>query len=90
MQALREVSDALVGFQRNRELLTSRAELVTAASQAQSLAELRYQGGTSSYLEVLDASSRRLDAEFALVRARLDALLSYVEVYRALGGGWEA
>jgi multidrug efflux system outer membrane protein len=89
LQALREVSDALTGFQRSRELLSSRAALLEAASQAQSLAELRYQGGSSSYLDVLDASSRRLDAEFALVRARLDALLTYVDVYRALGGGWQ-
>jgi outer membrane protein, multidrug efflux system len=90
LQALREVSDALVGFQRGRELLSSRDALLEAASQAQSLAELRYQGGSSSYLEVLDANTRRLDAEFALVRARLDALLSYVDLYRALGGGWQA
>jgi outer membrane protein, multidrug efflux system len=89
LQALREVSDALVGFQRNRELLVSRDALLEASRQALSLAELRYQGGSSSYLEVLDANTRQLDAEFARVRARLDALLSYVDVYRALGGGWQ-
>ncbi|HWO12591.1 MAG TPA: efflux transporter outer membrane subunit, partial [Polyangiaceae bacterium] len=89
LQALRDVSDALIGFQRNRELLASRDALLEASRRALALAELRYQGGSSSYLEVLDANSRQLDAEFALVRARLDALLSYVEVYRALGGGWQ-
>lgn len=90
LTALREVSDALIGFRRSRELLSSRGSLLESAQQAQSLAELRYQGGSSSYLEVLDANSRRFDAEQALVQARLDALLSYVDVYRALGGGWQA
>jgi multidrug efflux system outer membrane protein len=90
LQALREVSDALIGFHRNRELVGSRAALVEAARQALTLVEARYQGGSSSYLEVLDANSRRLDAELAHVRARLEVLLSYVDVYRALGGGWQA
>ena len=89
LQALHEVSDALVGFQRNRELSASRDALLEAARRAQSLAELRYHGGSSSFLEVLDASTRQLDAELALVRARLDTLLSYVDIYRALGGGWQ-
>jgi hypothetical protein len=89
IQALREVSDALLGFQQSRELLASHHALLTAAAQARALAEFRYQSDTSSYLEVLDSNSRRLDAEFALVRARLDALLSYVEVYRALRRGWQ-
>jgi len=89
LQAMREVSDALVGFHHNRELCASREALVDASRQALTLVEARYEGGSSSYLEVLDANSRRLDAELAQVRARLDALLSYVDVYRALGGGWE-
>jgi multidrug efflux system outer membrane protein len=89
LQALREVSDALVGFRRNRELALSREALVEASQRALTLVEARYQGGASSYLEVLDANSRRLDAELSQVRARLDVLLAYVEVYRALGGGWE-
>jgi len=89
LQAMREVSDALVGFHRNRELAMSREGLVEASRQALTLVEARYEGGSSSYLEVLDANSRRLDAELAQVRARLDVLLSYVDVYRALGGGWE-
>jgi multidrug efflux system outer membrane protein len=89
LQAMREVSDALVGFHRNRELATSREALVEAARQALTLVEARYAGGSSSYLEVLDANGRRLDAELSQVRARLDVLLAYVDVYRALGGGWE-
>ena len=90
LQAMREVSDALVGFQRNRELASSREGLVDASRQALDLVRARYQGGSSSYLEVLDADSRRLEAELSRVRARLGVLLSYVDVYRALGGGWDA
>jgi outer membrane protein, multidrug efflux system len=89
VQALREVSDSLVGFRRSRELRVSRDALLQSAGQARALAELRYQSGTSSYLEVLDADTRLLSADFAVVQAQLDLLLSYVELYRALGGGWQ-
>jgi outer membrane protein, multidrug efflux system len=89
LQALREVSDSLVGCHRNRELFTSREELLHSASQARALVEMRYQNGTSSYLEVLDGDTRLLGAEFSLVDAQLGVLLSYVELYRALGGGWQ-
>jgi multidrug efflux system outer membrane protein len=89
VQALREVSDSLVGFRQSRELRASREALLHATLEARQLAELRYQGGTSSYLEVLDGDTRLYGAEFALVQAQLSELLAYVELYRALGGGWE-
>jgi multidrug efflux system outer membrane protein len=90
VQALREVSDSLVGFRQSRELRVTREALLRATREARQLAELRYQGGTSSYLEVLDGDTRLYDAEFALVQAQLSELLGYVELYRALGGGWQA
>jgi multidrug efflux system outer membrane protein len=89
VQALREVSDALVACQRNRELAASRGALRESAAQARSLADLRYQNGTSSYLEVLDSESRLLGADFSVVQAQLSVLSSYVELYRAIGGGWD-
>ena len=49
---------------------------------------MRYRGGVVSYLEVLDAERQFFDAEIELARAKLDQLRSYVELYRALGGGW--
>lgn len=61
-----------------------------AARDARRLADVRYQGGESSYLEVLDSDTRLFDAELQLVRARLNELAAFVEVYRALGGGWPA
>jgi multidrug efflux system outer membrane protein len=49
---------------------------------------MRYRGGVVSYLEVLDAERQFFDAEIELARAKLDQLRAYVELYRALGGGW--
>ncbi len=89
-QAFREVSDALVGYDRSRERRKTQEALVDAARDARRLADVRYQGGESSYLEVLDSDTRLFDAELQLVRARLSELAAFVEVYRALGGGWRA
>ena len=88
-QAFREVSDALVGYRRIRELRESQELLVQSAQDARRLADLRYQGGAASYLEVLDSETRLFDAELGLVRAQLGELSAFVEIYRALGGGWQ-
>ena len=90
LQSLREVSDALVAYQRQREVRSTQEALVVAATDARRLADLRYRGGASSYLEVLDTESRLFIAELGLVRAQLAELTAYVEVYRALGGGWQS
>ena len=87
-QAFREVSDGLVEYRRLRELRESQDLLVRAAQDARRLADLRYQGGAASYLEVLDSDTRLFIAELALVRAQLGELSAYVDIYRALGGGW--
>jgi multidrug efflux system outer membrane protein len=88
LQALREVSDALVSYTRQREVRTSQEALVVAATDARRLADLRYRGGATSYLEVLDSDTRLYVAELGLLQAQLAELTAYVEVYRALGGGW--
>jgi multidrug efflux system outer membrane protein len=88
-QAFREVSDALVGYQKGREFREQQALLVDAAQDARRLAEVRYDGGATSYLEVLDAETRLFDAQLGLVQAQLAELSAYVEIYRALGGGWQ-
>ena len=51
---------------------------------------MRYQGGATGYLEVLDSETRLFLAELGLVQARLTELTAFVEVYRALGGGWQS
>jgi outer membrane protein, multidrug efflux system len=89
-QAFREVSDALVGYRRSQEFRATQEQLVHSAQDARRLADLRYQGGASSYLEVLDSDTRLFAAELGLVQAQRDELAAFVEIYRALGGGWQS
>ncbi|HZP48086.1 MAG TPA: efflux transporter outer membrane subunit [Vicinamibacterales bacterium] len=89
-QSFREVADALVGYRKLREFREQQALLFASAQDARRLAEIRYQGGATSYLEVLDADTRLFDAELGLAQAQLGELTGLVEVYRALGGGWTA
>jgi multidrug efflux system outer membrane protein len=88
-QAFREVSDALVAFQKDRDFLTQQELLTYSAKDASRLSDIRYRGGASSYLEVLDSNTRTYAAELTLAQAELSERLDYVELYRALGGGWQ-
>ncbi len=88
-QAFREASDSLVGYTKAREFRVQQEALTTAAQDGRRLADVRYQGGATSYLEVLDADTRLFDAELSLAQARQAELSAFVEVYRALGGGWQ-
>jgi len=88
-QAFREVSDALVGYQRTRQLREQLTQLVAATQDAARLADIRYRGGAASYLEVLTSQASLFDAELHLAQARLNELLALVALYAALGGGWE-
>jgi multidrug efflux system outer membrane protein len=54
------------------------------------LADLRYQGGRASYLDVLTAQRALFDAELSLARTRRNQLVSVVQLYKALGGGWSS
>ena len=86
--AFREVSDALIAYQRNQEFYTKQQDLTQANRDAANLANVRYEGGVTSYLEVLYNEQQLFDAEFGLAQARRNELLSVVQLYRALGGGW--
>jgi multidrug efflux system outer membrane protein len=89
LNALAEVSNALVSRQK---LAVSTAELerqVTALQAAVELSNSRFTGGLANYYEVLESQQELFPAEIALARNRLDELLSVVALYRALGGGWE-
>jgi multidrug efflux system outer membrane protein len=88
-QSLREVSDALVGYRKGRDFRGQQQLLNRAAADARRLADIRYRGGATSYLEVLDSDTRMFSAELAVSQAELSELLSLVQVYRALGGGWQ-
>ena len=87
--AFREVSDSLIAYQRTREFRARQEERTEAHRSATELANTRYEGGVTSYLEVLYNEQELFDAELALARARLNELLSVVALYRSLGGGWQ-
>jgi len=88
-QAFREASDALIGHAKARELRDQVARLTTAAQDARRLADIRYRGGAASYFEVLDADTRLFTAELRQAEAQEDELVSFVDIYRALGAGWQ-
>jgi multidrug efflux system outer membrane protein len=88
-QAFREVSDSLVAYRKNQEF-RAQQELVTIAAQdATRLSGVRYGGGVTSYLEVLDSDTRYFDAQLTLAQAELNERLALVQLYNALGGGWQ-
>lgn len=89
-QAFREVDDALVFHQKARAIRLQRERQVQAAQQALALANLRYTNGVSSYLDVLDTERQLFSAEINLATVTRDQLNAVVQVYNALGGGWEA
>ena len=84
------MADALVGYQKLQEFREQQTRLFASAQDARRLADVRYQGGATSYLEVLDADTRLFEAELGLAQAQLTELTALVELYRALGGGWTA
>ena len=86
---LREVSDALARYDRTREQRAQQDRLVYALEESARLSKLRYQGGMDSYLQVLDAERNLFQGRLTLAQLRLEEVLSYVELYRALGGGWQ-
>jgi len=89
-EAFREVSDALVGYRKLREFREQQELLTKSAQDASAISEQRYRGGAASYLEVLDANTRAFTAELNLAQAQLNELLSLVQLYSALGGGWQS
>jgi multidrug efflux system outer membrane protein len=89
LQAFRDVADALVEHRKRREFRLQQETLLVAAQDAARLSDIRYKGGVTSYLEVLDSERVFFDAELGLVRSNRDELLAVVRLYRALGGGWQ-
>ena len=85
----REVADALVARQKLAEVERAQIELVTAQQRAEEIATARYKVGYSSYFDVINADRDLFNAKLALSSARLNARLATVQLYRALGGGWE-
>ncbi|HKX60316.1 MAG TPA: efflux transporter outer membrane subunit [Verrucomicrobiae bacterium] len=87
--AFREVSDGLIAYQRSREFRVRQEERTQANRDATEMANIRYEGGVTSYLEVLYNEQELFTAELSLAIAQRNELLSVVQLYRALGGGWQ-
>jgi len=87
--AFREVSDSLIAYRRTREFTVHQEQRTQANREASDLANIRYDGGVTSYLEVLYNEQELFTAELNLAQARLNELLSVVQLYHALGGGWQ-
>src|SRR5439155_3448269 len=87
--AFREVSDALIQYRKVREIRTQQELLVTTLQDRARLAYTRYRGGVDTLLNALDADRDLFDAELGLAQTRRNELLVQVQLYRALGGGWQ-
>jgi multidrug efflux system outer membrane protein len=87
--AFRSVSDALVAYRKTREFRAQEEFLFQSAQDAARLSHMRYTGGATGYLEVLTNETNAFSAELGLAQARLNELLALVQLYEALGGGWQ-
>jgi multidrug efflux system outer membrane protein len=88
--AFRDVSNALIALNKQRAYREQQEKLVEAARDATRLARLRYQGGSTGYLEVLTTDSNFFAAQLNLVSAQQGEALTLVQLYSALGGGWQS
>jgi multidrug efflux system outer membrane protein len=87
--AFTEVANALSQYKRVREIRAQQELLVASLRDASRLAHLRYEGGVDTLLNALVVDTDLFSAELSLTQTRRDELLSLVQLYRALGGGWQ-
>jgi outer membrane protein, multidrug efflux system len=88
-RAFQDVSDSLVGYTKDQEFRKQQELLTAAAQDAAHLSDIRYKGGAASYLEVLTNQTNYFTAQLNLAQAQVNELNALVQLYRALGGGWE-
>ncbi len=89
LTALEQVSNALIAYQKDREFTREQRNLVAAARQSDQLSMVLYRHGGASYLQVLTTETNYFAAELNLVQAEANERLSLVQLYQALGGGWQ-
>jgi multidrug efflux system outer membrane protein len=85
----REVADALVTIDKLKDMRTEEEAQVAALGNSSRFSRLRYDAGYSNYLEILNADQQLFDAQIELARIRGQQLNGVVQLYRALGGGWQ-
>ncbi|MGA8366503.1 MAG: efflux transporter outer membrane subunit [Candidatus Acidiferrales bacterium] len=87
--AFRDVSNALIAYRKDREFRIQEEQLTASAQDAAQLSETRFLAGVTDYLEVLTNETNYFSDELALAQAQLNELQALVQLYQALGGGWE-
>jgi len=87
--SFRDVSDALVQYRKVKEVRAQQEQLVTTLRDRSRLAHLRYEGGVDTLLNALDADRDLFNAELSVTQTKRNELLSLVQLYKALGGGWQ-
>ena len=89
MNAFQQVSNSLIAYQKGREFREQQELLTTAAEDADRLSKILYEHGGASYLQVLISENNDLAAELNLAQAELNERLALLQIYNALGGGWQ-
>jgi multidrug efflux system outer membrane protein len=87
--AFRDVSNALVAYRKDQEFRAQQEHLVESAQDAARLSEVRFKNGSTDYLEVLTNETNAFTAELDLAQAQGNELIALVQLYQALGGGWQ-
>lgn len=87
--AFRDVSNGLTAYRRDQEFRIQEEQLFESASEAAQLSQVRFKAGTTDYLEVLTNETNAFNAELGLAQARGNELIALVQLYQALGGGWQ-
>ena len=87
--AFRDVSDALIAYRKDREFRIQQEHLLESAQDSARLSQVRFKAGTTDYLEVLTNETNAFSAELGLAQAQGNELIALVQLYQALGGGWQ-
>jgi multidrug efflux system outer membrane protein len=87
--AFQQVSSSLIAYQKQREFRQQQQSLTAAAQEADRLSKILYQNGGASYLQVLVSETNYFSAQLNLALADLNERLALVQLYNALGGGWQ-
>ena len=87
--AFRDVSNGLIAYRKNREFRIQEEHLLESAQDAARLSEVRFKAGTTDYLEVLTNETNAFSAELGVAQAQANELIALVQIYQALGGGWQ-
>ena len=88
-RAFGDASDALIAYDKNHGVRERQEQSVKDLQESVNVSLMRYRGGTSNYLEVLDSQRSLFNAELTLAQSRNNEYQSLVQLYKALGGGWK-